>query len=178
MYNTAGCADATLREGGKNMRLCSVLLAVTDMERSLRFYHELFGLNVIADFGWCKTLDHGVTLQLNFDRIAGFDKETMAFHANSSELYFETDDLDGFLRTIEEYGDVEKMHDMRTFPWLQRGIRIYDPDGHLIEVSDSMESVGHRLFSQGASIEETAEKTQHPIDLVRQWHKSFIEGKL
>ena len=34
------------------------------------------------------------------------------------------------------------------YPWHQRGIRIYDPDGHLIEVSESMETVAFRENTQ------------------------------
>ena len=35
-----------------------------------------------------------------------------------------------------------------TYSWHQRDVRIYDPDGHLIEVSESMETVAFREIKQ------------------------------
>ena len=49
----------------------------------------------------------------------------------------------------------------------QRVIRFYDPDMHIIEVGESMLTVVKRFISQGLSIEETAERTQHPIEFIR-----------
>ena len=39
------------------------LIAVKDMEKSKQFYHDVLGLNVVADFGANVTLDGGVALQ-------------------------------------------------------------------------------------------------------------------
>lgn len=44
--------------------------------------------------------------------------------------------------------------------WGQRVVRIYDPDGHMIEVGESMEYVAKRFLKDGMSVEETAAKTQ------------------
>ncbi|MEW9121058.1 MAG: hypothetical protein AB2421_00005 [Thermotaleaceae bacterium] len=49
----------------------------------------------------------------------------------------------------------------------QRVIRFYDPDMHIIEVGESMETVVKGFIKQGLSIEETAERTQHPIEFVK-----------
>lgn len=147
------------------------------MERSLGFYGSLFGQEVICDLGWCKTLSCGLTLQLNFDKIAGFPRESMQFRTHSMELYFETDDLDAFLALLDSHPEVETLHGVRTFPWHQRGIRIYDPDGHLLEVSESMESVGMREFDKGFSVDEVVGITQHPVELVRQWYDSYCRKK-
>ena len=120
------------------MKNCTTLIAVRDMERSLRFYKDLFQQEVTLDLGWNKTLACGLALQEHFDEIAGFPADTMMFHSNTMELYFETEDFDGFIALLDQYPDVERLHEAKTFPWLQRGIRIFDPDGHLIEVSESM----------------------------------------
>lgn len=155
------------------MRYCNPLIAVRDMERSLRFYRELFDLEVTLDLGWCKALRGGLTLQLHFDRIAGFPEEQMHYRGNVMELYFETEDFDAFLRLLDSHPEVERLHEPQTFPWLQRGIRIYDPDGHLLEVSESMETVARREFAQGRSPEETAQRIQHPPALVKQWYERW-----
>ena len=45
----------------------------------------------------------------------------------------------------------------------------FDLDGNLIEIGESMRSVGLRYVAQGMSDEEVARRTQHPVELVRLW---------
>lgn len=45
------------------MKFCSTLIAVKDMEKSLQFYKDLFGQEVILDLGKNKTLTCGLVLQ-------------------------------------------------------------------------------------------------------------------
>jgi catechol 2,3-dioxygenase-like lactoylglutathione lyase family enzyme len=156
------------------MKFSSTLIAVRDMESSLKFYKDLFDQDVVLDLGWCKTLSCGLTLQYNFDRIAGFDAGTMKFKSNTMELYFETEDFDVFIRLLEKHPEIERVHDPKTYPWLQRSIHFYDPDGHMIEVGESMESVAHHEFEKGHSAEEVAQMTEHPIGLVKEWEAGYM----
>lgn len=156
------------------MKFCTTLIAVQNMERSLQFYHDLFDQTVAVDLGWNKTLTCGLTLQEHFDKLAGFPAETMKYHSNTMELYFETEDFDEFLSVLGKYPDVELLHEPKTSPWLQRGIRIFDPDGHLIEVSESMYSVACRQFRQDKNVAETAELIQHPTHVVETWYKEYL----
>ena len=159
------------------MKYRNTLIAVKDMSASLKFYRELFGLEVAVDLGWCKTLTCGLTLQEHFDEIGGFPAETMKYRSNTMELYFETEDFEGFLSLLDACPEVERLHEPRTYPWLQRGIHIFDPDGHLIEVSESMYTVACREFQKGASPEETAKLTQHPLEVVQTWFEKYQESK-
>lgn len=160
------------------MRYSNTLIAVKDMERSLKFYRELFNQEVVVDLGWCKTLSCGVTLQEHFDEIAGFSADTMKYRSNTMELYFETENFEEFLALLEKHPDVERLHEPKTYPWLQRGIHIFDPNGHLIEVAESMYSVACRQFKQGKSAEETAKLVQHPINLVEEWLAEYTRSKI
>lgn len=160
------------------MRYCNTLIAVKDMDKSLRFYKTLFGQEVAVDLGECKTLACGLSLQERFDELAGFASETMQYRSNTMELYFDTEDFDGFLELLKSHPEVERLHEAKTFPWLQRGIRIYDPDGHLIEVSESMYTVACRQFAAGKDIEETAKLVQHPVGVVTAWHEEYQESKM
>ncbi|MCI8887868.1 MAG: hypothetical protein HFG70_07250 [Hungatella sp.] len=155
------------------MRYCNTLIAVKNMPASLEFYKKLFGLEVAVDLGWCKTLTCGLTLQEHFDQIAGFLPETMKFRSNTMELYFETEDFEGFLALLDAHPLVERLHEPKTYPWLQRGIHIFDPDGHLIEVSESMYTVACREFEKGAGAEETAKRVQHPLPVVLAWYEKY-----
>ncbi len=155
------------------MKFWTTLIDVKDMEQSLQFYRDLFHQEVTCDLGWNKTLTCGLTLQEHFDELAGFPLETMKYHPNIMELYFETEHFDEFLSLLAKYPDVEILHEPKTFPWLQRGIRIFDPDGHLIEVSESMYSVVCKQFRQGKNVHETAELVQHPLHVVQAWYAEY-----
>lgn len=159
------------------MKFCTALLAVKDMEKSLRFYRELLNQEVVMDLGQNKTLTCGIALQEGFDQLAKFPSDSMHFHSNTMELYFETEDFDGFLALLDVHPEVERLHDAETYPWLQRGIRIFDPSGHMIEVSESMYSVAARQFEQGKSVEETAGLIQHPVPVVQTWHDEYLERR-
>lgn len=155
------------------MKYVNTLIAVKDMEKSLAFYKELFGLDVTVDLGWCKTLSCGLTLQEHFDEVAGFPIETMKYRSNTMELYFETEDFDGFITLLNSHPEIERLHEPKMYDWLQRGIHIFDPNGHLIEVSESMFSVACKLFDKGKTVEETASLTMHPIDVVLNWYRQY-----
>lgn len=143
------------------------------MEKYLQFYKDLFQQDVLVDFGKNKTLTCGLALQQGLEHIAGFDASTMKFRSNTMELYFETEDFDAFIQLLDSYPQVERLHEPKTFSWLQRGIHIFDPDGHLIEVSESMYSVACKQFESGKTIEETAKLVQHPIEVVRGWYDQY-----
>jgi len=87
--------------------------------------------------------------------------------AKNVEVYFEEDDFDAFLIHLKACDNVSYVHDVREYPWGQRVVRFYDPDQHIIEVGESMESVARKLYKQGLSLEEVAERTQHPIEFVK-----------
>ena len=120
------------------MKFCNTLIAVKDMEQSLQFYKDLFGQKVTLDLGWCKTLSCGLVLHSHFDKIMGLSADTMKYGSNTMELYFETENLDKFIALLDKYPDVKRLHEPQTYGCQQKGIHIYDPNGHLIEVSENM----------------------------------------
>lgn len=86
------------------MKYVCTLLAVTDMERSKRFYKDVLGLNVLADFGANVTLEGCITLQTaeSWREFLGGRQADLPHHAG--ELYFEERDLDSFLVRLEQQG--------------------------------------------------------------------------
>ena len=48
------------------------------------------------------------------------------------------------------------MGGVKEHSWGQRVVRFYDPDGHLIEVGESMRQVVHRFLAQGLTVAEVA----------------------
>lgn len=159
------------------MKFATTLIAVQDMDRTLKFYKDIFNQDVVLDLGWNKVLTCGLAVQSNFDRLVGFENSTMKFKSHNMELYFETEDFDMFVELLKKHPEVELVHEAKTFPWQQRGIRIYDPDFHIIEISETMEAVGFRLFSEGKSVEEVMKITDHPAELVNGWYAHYLEEK-
>lgn len=117
------------------MKLKNVLIVVKDIERARRFYHELFGLEVVVDYDGNMVLTEGLVLQEEkyWKKFLGRD---IIYENNSSELYFEEPDLEGFIEKLESrYPEVKYVNRLMTHSWGQRVIRFYDPDGNLIEVA-------------------------------------------
>lgn len=150
------------------MKYCASLLAVRSIEAAKTFYQDILGQRIILDHGTNVTFEGGFALQEGFAELVGFPEENVRWKPWNGELYFETEDLDGDVAQVKE-ARVELVHDIKEYPWGQRVFRFFDPDGNLIELGESMYSVALRYFAQGMSDEEVAQRTQHPIELVRLW---------
>lgn len=150
------------------MKLKNILLVVENIERSIAFYHDLFGLDVILDLDGNVILTEGLVLQdaRVWERLI---ERPFTRGNGDAELYFEESDLDGFLKKLQAYpGEIRFLNPLKEHDWGQRVVRLYDPDGHLLEVGEPMEAVARRLYESGLSLEETAAKTQYPLEYVRQ----------
>ena len=122
----------------KLMKLKNVLIVVKDIERSRQFYHDLFGLEVILDNDENMIMTEGLVLQE--EKIwREFLNDDIIPQNNACELYFEEDDIEGFVEKLEKYyPEVKYVNRLMTHSWGQRVVRFYDPDGNLIEVGTPM----------------------------------------
>ena len=116
------------------MKLKNILIVVSDLERSKGFYHDLFGLDVIRDLGGNVILTEGLVLQEKavWEKLLG---RAVSSGDADSLLYFEETDLESFRRKLGQYPGQVRYLETATSP--EEGvIRLYDPDGHLIEVRE------------------------------------------
>ena len=121
-----------------SMRLKNVLIAVKDMERAIRFYKEIFGLQVILDQDGNVIMSEGLVLQDAKIWQQFLGKKLMPKN-NMAELYFEESDIEGFVKKLEESDfEIEFVNKLMTHSWGQKVVRFYDPDGNLIEVGTPM----------------------------------------
>jgi catechol 2,3-dioxygenase-like lactoylglutathione lyase family enzyme len=144
------------------------LVVVDDISVSRKFYEGVLNQKVILDFGANITFAGDFALQSK-ESWAGFIHTTeneVLSKSNNFELYFEEEQFDDFILRLKSF-EIQYVHDAVEYPWGQRAIRFYDPDMHIIEVGESMETVVKRFMAQGLSIEETAERTQHPVEFVK-----------
>ena len=133
------------------MKYKSTLIAVSDMEKSRQFYHDVLGMNVVADFGANVTLDGGLVMQ-TMDTWKSFIRtDKVLLPNNAGELYFEEEDLDAFLENLKQF-DICYVHPLFEHRWGQRVVRFYDPDRHIIEVGEKLNTVILRFMEQGRSV--------------------------
>ena len=151
---------------GEKMKFTGILIAVKDIEVSKRFYNDVLGLNVVADFGANVTLEGGVVLQTLETWRQFIRTDDVVFKNNAGELYFEEDNLDAFCEHLKSF-NICYVHELHEHPWGQRVIRFYDLDKHIIEVAEKLETVIFRFMKQGLSEEETAARMNVPIDFVK-----------
>ena len=120
------------------MKLKNFLIVVKDAERSRRFYHDLFGLEMLVDHDGNMLLSDGLVLQEEkyWREFLGRD---IVQENNACELYFEEPDIEAFVEKLETlYPSVQYANRLMTHSWGQKVIRFYDPDGNLIEVGTPM----------------------------------------
>ncbi len=118
------------------MRLKNILLVVENVEKSVAFYKELFGLQVLKDFDGNVILTEGLVLQDRKIWEQLIEKE-VGYGGNASELYFVENNLEAFQEKLDHSSfEINYAHKLKTYSWGQRAIRIYDPDGHMIEIGE------------------------------------------
>lgn len=140
------------------MKFEGVCIAVSDIERSKKFYQDIFGLEVFQDYGINISFG-GLSLQQDFDWLLGIPKESIETKPHNMELYFEEDDFDAFIAKLEQRKDIAYIGDgIKEAGWGQRSVRFYDLDGHIIEVGENMKMVVKRFLHSGMTLEQTSER--------------------
>ena len=140
------------------MRYTAVVISVTDVNISRRFYEEMFELEVFQDYGLNVSFTCGLSLQQRFHWLVGLPEEQVLREPNNMELAFEEADFDGFLEKLRTRSDVQLLGGVVEHGWGQRVVRFYDPDGHLIEVGEDMGAVTRRFLDAGLTLEETSRR--------------------
>lgn len=151
------------------MKLKNPMLIVQDMEKSKAFYREVLGLRTVTDLGANAVLTGGLSLQTeeSWLEFIGCEKGDITYGGKNSEVYFEEEDFDRFVSKLEKRTDVKLVHPVYEHSWEQRVVRFYDPDGHVLEVGESLKLVCRRFLDSGMGVEETAERMGVPERLVR-----------
>ena len=150
----------------KTLKYTNTLIAVADMEKSKRFYHDVLGLEIVADFGDNVILEGGIALQTMNTWKTFIRTDNVVLPNNAGELYFEEEDMDTFCDHLKKF-DICYVHPLFEHRWGQRVVRFYDPDKHIIEVGEKLDAVILRFMEDGLSAEETAARMDIPVDFVR-----------
>ena len=120
------------------MKLKNVLIVTKDIEASRKYYHDLFGLEMILDNDGNMILTEGLVLQDERIWKSFLDRDVVP-ESNAGELYFEESNIEEFVEKLERlYPSTKYVNRLMTHSWSQRVVRFYDLDGNLIEVGTPM----------------------------------------
>ena len=148
------------------------IIVVDDMAPARYFYEHLLGQKVKYDFGVNVAFegDFAIHLRSHFQSLLGdVTQYPVAKKAHNGDWCFETDDIETLYQRLAQAA-VEFIHVIQEQPWGQRVMRLYDPDGHIVEIGETMEAVVVRFHKLGWSIERIREKTGMPVNL---WSKLY-----
>jgi catechol 2,3-dioxygenase-like lactoylglutathione lyase family enzyme len=156
------------------MKFICPLITVSDMDRSREFYENVLGQKVKYDFG--ENIDFeghfSIHLRSHFSQL--IDNKEITSGTNNFELYFEHENLGQMEERLNNFG-VEFVHKVREQPWRQKVMRFYDPDGHMIEVGESMEYLSYRLHREGMEVEKISQMTSMPESFIRESIRRYEE---
>ena len=146
------------------------LFAVRDMKASLRFYQNVLGLEVVQDFGANVVLTGGLSLQALETWAQFLDKapDDIRFRGNDAEMYYVADDFDAFLTILKDHPEADLVRPPVEHRWGQRAVRLYDPDGHIIEVGESLSKVAKRFRDSGLHEEGVARRMDISLEYARE----------
>ncbi len=132
--------------------LCS-LIAVENIERSRKFYESIMGMKVEEDYGENVVFEDSFSIHDRKHFRELINGKEILHKSNSFELYFEENKVNDLFNKLKD-NHVEFIHEPREQPWRQLVMRFYDPDGHIIEVGESLEYLAVRLHKEGLDIDE------------------------
>ncbi|MDG6221884.1 MAG: VOC family protein [Candidatus Bathyarchaeota archaeon] len=147
----------------------SCVLLVEDVEKSKHFYNVVLGQKIVMDFGENVGFEGGLAIwekDYALNLIFRDEAKKICVGSNNSEIYFETEDLDNLYERLMKQ-KVTAIHPVTEHPWGQRAFRVRDPDGHIVEFGESMETVVRRLNMKGLSLEEIAKKSLMPVEFIK-----------
>jgi catechol 2,3-dioxygenase-like lactoylglutathione lyase family enzyme len=149
------------------LKYSGVLIAVKDIPTSRHFYETLLDQKVQLDLGVNVAFEGGLAIHQedHFQDLLGGPRFAALPKAHWGELYFETDALEAFQQRLADAG-AEFVHPVIEQPWAQRVLRVYDPDGHVVEIGETMEAVVVRLHQQGLSVAAIHQRTGMPVPFV------------
>lgn len=127
---------------------------IADLDRSRAFYEGLLGLAVLSVMSRGETpvavaYADGLSIWLASDAYASlFGDSSLApqnLRGGNWENTFETEGYEEIYARLRAAG-AEFLYEPRTLPWGQRGFRVYDPDGHILDISEPcLPAYGARL---------------------------------
>lgn len=146
----------------------TTVLFVREREEAIQFYTEFLFQEVEMDLGPCVSFQSGFSIweSKHVADVTRLDPANSLIRGRGGfEMYFEIWNLNRLYQKMEEAG-VQIVHQIIEQPWAQRVFRCIDPDGHFIEVGESLIVTARRLADEGKSADEIAQLFGFPLEQV------------
>lgn len=121
------------------IRFRNVIALVSDIKESKHFYEDIIGLKINQEFDTFILFEDDFAIHkadLFYEYInKPYHGEKMG--RGNVDFYFTTSDLESYRDKLREAG-VIFIHDIRRHDWGESVIRVYDPDGHILEIGDAV----------------------------------------
>lgn len=120
------------------IRFRNGIALVQDIAESKHFYVDILGLTIKREFDTYIQFEgdfaiHDAKLFYGYIN-KPYQGEKMG-HDNV-DFYFTTSDLEEALQKLKD-GKVTFIHEIHQCEWGEKVIRVYDPDGHIVEIGDA-----------------------------------------
>jgi Lactoylglutathione lyase and related lyases len=146
------------------------MFVVEDIEKSKKFYKDVFDLRVTADWGDNVTFAGGflaLQTRTSWAKFIAKDVDEIKYDGSDTELYLTEVDFDSFVEKLKSIDGIELVHDVIEHEWGQKVIRFYDLDKHIIEVGEDFQTVCKRHMNMGKTIEQISELTHLPLKYLK-----------
>jgi catechol 2,3-dioxygenase-like lactoylglutathione lyase family enzyme len=148
------------------MQLTVTAIFVADIEISKEFYMDVLKQTVAMESkGAYVSFESGLALwekKMATETIFGTQKN---FDGQGFELCFETETLEEDFKKAADAG-AGMISKIEPQPWGQMVFRMFDPDGHVIEIAEPLNHTIQRFLDAGYSHEQVSEVTHIPLEMV------------
>lgn len=132
------------------MKYKGTLIVVKDCNRALKFYRDMFGLQLLQDNdGNMELSDHLYLQELGYWE--DFTEKRIISNSNQSELYFEEPDIEKFVARLELlYPETEYVNRLMTHSWGQTidTFNTSDTRGNSPSYGTNYQKLGKELMSR------------------------------
>jgi catechol 2,3-dioxygenase-like lactoylglutathione lyase family enzyme len=147
---------------------------VADLDRSRAFYEGQLGLavgrvmkNGESDIAVAYTAGFSIWLVTHaYASIFGADSvPPRTLGQGNWENTFETPHFAELFEKLQMSGAIFA-HPLRELPWGQRGFRVYDPDGHIVDIAETHGALVRRLGAEGQPKNAIAKRVSLTLEQV------------
>ncbi len=123
----------------------NTIVFVKDIEKSKSFYAEVLKQTVMQDFGALVLFENHLALhqaQSIYQTVfkQGLEEALLEQGKRNLLIYFESDQLDDMHSRVCEAG-AQVIHGIERQAWGQKVFRFFDPDGHIVEIGETLDTV-------------------------------------
>jgi catechol 2,3-dioxygenase-like lactoylglutathione lyase family enzyme len=127
-----------------DLKFINPIVFVKDIRISKAFYSEILGLKVLEDHGPFVLFENDLGIYQAHELAVIIWKANAPSDADQPQghhnllFYFETNELEDVFMRIKD--QVKLIHPIQRQAWGQMVFRFYDPDGHIIEIGEPLQS--------------------------------------